>query len=76
MSREAHEWFYIFSVKKGLGVDFGMSSTIKRALFHVFVGLSIPIAALFLPTMFLLVVFGSATGIFLAVDLVRPRASV
>lgn len=51
-----------------------MSSTLKRALFHVFIGLSIPIAALFLPTMVLLVVLGSATGVFLSIDLVRLRA--
>jgi len=51
-----------------------MSSILKRALFHIFVGLSIPIAAIFLPTVVLLLVLGSATGVFLAVDLVRLRA--
>lgn len=52
----------------------GMSSILKRALFHIFVGLSIPIAALFLPTMVLLLALGSATGVFLTVDLIRLRA--
>lgn len=51
-----------------------MSSTLKRALFHILVGLSIPMAALFLPTMVLLVALGAATGVFLVLDLVRLKA--
>ena len=39
-----------------------MSSALKRTLFHIFVGLSIPIAALLLPATVLLVALGAATG--------------
>jgi glycerol-3-phosphate acyltransferase PlsY len=48
-----------------------MSSTLKRALVHVFLGLSISISALFFHTMVLPLALGVATSVFLAVDLVR-----
>lgn len=50
-----------------------ISRTLKRELAHIFGGLSIPIAALFLPTMVLLVTLGVATVVFSAFDLVRLR---
>lgn len=52
-----------------------MSSTMKRGLFHIFGGLSVPIAALFLPRMVLLLSLGVATLIFLAFEFLRLRAS-
>jgi glycerol-3-phosphate acyltransferase PlsY len=48
-----------------------MSSTIKRGLVHIFGGLSIPIAALFLPRVALLISLGVAIFIFLAFELLR-----
>ena len=52
-----------------------MSSTVKRGLFHILGGLSVPIAALFLPRMVLLIALGVATLIFLAFEFLRLRAS-
>ncbi len=51
-----------------------MSSPLKRGLFHIFGGLFIPIAALFLPRMVLLISLGAVTLIFLAFELLRFRA--
>ena len=51
-----------------------MSSTMKRGLFHIFGGLCIPIAALFLPKMVLLISLCAVTFIFLAFELIRFRA--
>jgi glycerol-3-phosphate acyltransferase PlsY len=51
-----------------------MSRTLKRGLFHIFGGLFIPIAALFLPRMVLLISLGVATFIFLVFELLRFRA--
>lgn len=53
-----------------------MSSTLKRGLFHLFGGLFIPVAALFLPRVVLLVSIGAVTVIFLAFELVRFWASI
>lgn len=51
-----------------------MSSTLKRGLFHIFGGLSVPVAALFLPRMVLLISLGVVTFIFLAFEFLRFRA--
>jgi glycerol-3-phosphate acyltransferase PlsY len=51
-----------------------MSSTLKRALVHVFLGLSISISALSFHTMVLPLALGVATSVFLAVDVTRLRA--
>lgn len=59
---------------RGEARHFSMSSTLKRGLFHIFGGLSVPIAALFLPRMVLLISLGAVTFIFLAFELLRFRA--
>jgi len=51
-----------------------MSGTLKRELFHIFGGLSIPVAALFLPRVVLLISLGVVTFIFLTFELLRFRA--
>jgi len=51
-----------------------MPSTLKRGLFHIFGGLFIPIAALFLPRMVLVISLCVVTFIFLTFELVRFRA--
>jgi len=51
-----------------------MSDTLKRGLFHLFGGLFIPIAALFLARMVLLISLGVVTFIFLTFELIRFRA--
>ena len=51
-----------------------MPSTLKRGLSHIFSGLSVPVAALFLPRTALLVSLGVVTFIFLAFELLRFRA--
>lgn len=51
-----------------------MPSTLKRGLFHIFGGLSVPVAALFLPRMVLLISLGVVTFVFLAFELLRFRA--
>ncbi len=50
-----------------------MTDTLKRALFHICCGLSIPVASLFLPEIILLVALGVITSIFIAFDLTRLR---
>ena len=50
-----------------------MSGILKRALFHIFAGMQIPIGALFLPKTVLLVVVGLGTSVFLTSDLIRLR---
>lgn len=50
-----------------------MSSTLKRGLFHLFGGLSVPVAALFLPRTVLLISLGVVTFIFLAFEFFRFR---
>jgi len=52
-----------------------MSSTLKRGLFHIFGGLSIPVTALFLPRVVLLISLGVVTFIFLAFEILRFRAT-
>ena len=51
-----------------------ISSTLKRGLFHIFGGLFIPVAALFLPRTFLVISLCAVTFIFLAFEFVRFRA--
>jgi glycerol-3-phosphate acyltransferase PlsY len=51
-----------------------LSNTLKRGLFHIFGGLIIPIAALFLPKTVLIISLGVVTFIFLTFELVRFRA--
>lgn len=51
-----------------------MSRTLKRGLFHIVAGLSIPIAALFLPRIVLLMSLGVVTFVFLAFELIRFKA--
>ena len=50
-----------------------MSGILKRKLFHIVPGLSIPIAALFLPRIVLLISLGVGTFIFLTIELLRFR---
>lgn len=52
-----------------------MSSTLKRGLFHIFGGLFIPVAALFLPRVVLVISIGVVTLIFLAFEVIRFRVS-
>lgn len=52
-----------------------MPSGLKRSLSHLAVGLSIPIAALFLPREILLIALGTVVIIVLGFELVRFRAS-
>jgi glycerol-3-phosphate acyltransferase PlsY len=52
-----------------------MWDTLKRGLYHISGGLSIAIAALFLPRIVLLVLLGLATFIFLTFDFLRFRVS-
>jgi len=57
-----------------MGKVLSMSDTLKRGLFHLFGGLFIPIAALFLARMVLLISLGVVTFIFLTFELIRFRA--
>lgn len=50
------------------------SSPLKRGLFHLFGGLVLPLAALFLPRVVLLSSLGAVTLIFLAFELLRSKA--
>lgn len=53
-----------------------MSNTLKRCLSHLFVALSIAVAALFLPRIVLLISLGVVTFIGLAFELLRLKAPV
>jgi len=53
-----------------------MSKIIKRGLFHIFGGISIVVAALYLPRLALLISVCVATLIFLSFELMRFRVSV
>jgi len=55
------------------GKALNKSNTLKRGLFHIFGGLLIPIAALFLPRMVFIISLGVATFIFLTFELIRFR---
>jgi len=50
---------------------FSRPSPLKRGLFHIFAGLSIPIAALFLPQMVMVISVGVVTLIFLLIEVLR-----
>ncbi len=51
----------------------GVSSVLKRAVVHVFIGSFIPIAALLMPRIPLVVAVSIMTSVFVAIDLVRKR---
>jgi len=51
-----------------------MSFTLKRGLSHILIGLSVAIAALFLPRMVLVIPLGIVTFFFLTFDLLRLKA--
>ncbi len=56
-----------------LGQVFTMSTTVKRGIVHIFVGLSVAVLAFVLSRGVVLVLMGSATFVFLLIDLLRLR---
>jgi glycerol-3-phosphate acyltransferase PlsY len=50
---------------------FNRPGPVKRGLFHMFAGLTIPVATLFLPRMVMIIAVGAVTLIFLLIEVLR-----
>ncbi len=70
-----HEYYMLYLKKciMKLRKSLSMPAILKRELFHIVAGLSIPIAALFLPRIVLLISLGVGTFIFFTYHLGRLR---